>query len=64
VKDAQNNNFGIITGVIENPAHLILEVLTDNREKLLIPFVDEYISSVDEDQGIIYCQNLEQLTNL
>lgn len=64
VKDAQDNNFGIITGVIENPAHLILEVLTDNREKLLIPFVDEYISSVDEDQGIIYCQNLEQLTNL
>ena len=64
IKDDQENNIGIITGVIENPAHPILEVLTDNQEKLLIPFVDEYISSVDEDQGIIYCQNLEQLTNL
>ena len=64
VKDDQEINIGIITGIIENPAHLILEVLTDDREKLLIPFVDEYISSVDEDQGIIYCRNLEQLTNL
>ncbi|MGK7369249.1 MAG: ribosome maturation factor RimM [Candidatus Halalkalibacterium sp. M3_1C_030] len=64
IKDDQEKSIGTITGVIENPAHPILEVLTDNREKLLIPFVDEYISSVDEDQGIIYCQNLEQLTNL
>ena len=64
IRDDQNNNIGIITGIIENPAHLILEVVTDNREKLLIPFVDEYISSVDEDQGIIYCRNLEQLTNI
>ena len=64
VNDDQGENIGIITGIIENPAHPILEVLTDDRKKLLIPFVDEYISSVDEDQGIIFCRNLEQLTNL
>lgn len=64
IQDDQNNNIGIITGIIESPAHPILEVITDDQEKLLIPFVDEYIRSVDEDQSIIYCQNLEQLTNL
>ncbi|NGP77727.1 16S rRNA processing protein RimM [Balneolaceae bacterium YR4-1] len=64
IQDDQNNNIGIITGIIESPAHPILEVITDDQEKLLIPFVDEYIQSVDEDQSIIYCQNLEQLTNL
>lgn len=64
VLDDQDNNIGVITSIIENPAHPILEVITNDQEKLLIPFVDEYILSVDEDHSIIYCQNLEQLTNL
>lgn len=62
--DDRHNNIGIITGVIENPAHLILEVITNEQEQLLIPFVDEYILAVDEDQEIIQCQNLDQLANL
>ena len=64
IQDDQSHHIGIITGIIESPAHPILEVITDDQEKLLIPFVDEYILSVDVDHSIIYCQNLEQLTNL
>lgn len=64
VLDEQSKNIGKITGVIENPAHLILEVITGDQQQLLVPFVDEYILSVDEDQKIIKCQNLDQLANL
>lgn len=64
ITDEEHTSIGIITGVIENPAHPILEVITDNQKQLLIPFVDEYILSVDDDDKIIRCQNLEQLANL
>ncbi len=62
--DDQHKNIGIITGIIDNPAHLILEVITNEQQQLLIPFVDEYIRSVDEDKQIIQCHNLEQLSDL
>lgn len=64
IMDDQDINIGVITGIIKNPAHLILEVITNEQEQLLIPFVDEYILAVDEDQKIIQCQNLDQLTDL
>jgi 16S rRNA processing protein RimM len=64
IVDDQNSNIGVISGIIENPAHLILEVITNEQEQLLIPLVDEYILAVDEDQKVIQCQNLDQLTDL
>lgn len=64
VVDEQQNNIGKVAGVIENPAHLILEVISRDQKQLLIPFVDEYVVSVDEDGRIIECHNLDQLADL
>ena len=66
VMDDQDNKIGTVSGVIENPAHLILQVEADEEEgkDLLIPFVDEYVVSVDQDSETIVCHNLEQLNSL
>lgn len=55
---------GSVEEVIDNPAHPILQVVTNNQDQLLIPFVDEYVAGTDEDQQIIHCQNLDQLIDL
>lgn len=64
VVDMDSNNIGTITSVIDNPAHLILEISTQNQQQLLVPFVDEYVVSADEQNKLITCQNLDQLTNV
>ncbi|GAA5523205.1 ribosome maturation factor RimM [Aliifodinibius salicampi] len=62
----QVNNYriGTVKNIIDNPAHPILEVAMDGNEKLLIPYVDEYITAVDEKAQQIQCQNLDQLKGL
>lgn len=55
---------GTVTGMLENPAHPILEVESQEHEVLLVPFVDEYIAEVDEESQKIECRNLEQLSDL
>lgn len=55
---------GTVTDVMQNPAHLILEITLTGGKQLLVPFVDEYVNAVDEEQGIITCQNLNRLTDL
>ncbi|HEX6982029.1 MAG TPA: ribosome maturation factor RimM [Balneolaceae bacterium] len=55
---------GSVREVMDNPAHPILKVITDDQNQLLIPFVDEYVVEVNEDQQIIQCQNLDQLADL
>lgn len=52
--------FGTVLDVMENPAHLILEVKC-NKGVLLIPFVDEFVESVHELEKTISCINLDQL---
>jgi ribosomal 30S subunit maturation factor RimM len=45
---------------MENPAHLILEVSYE-KGVLLIPFVDEFVESIHEQDKTISCINLDQL---
>lgn len=61
--DENGQPAGEVTGMIDSPAHPVLEVVTRNGNQLLIPLVDEYIRSIDEDAHIIRCQNLSQLTD-
>lgn len=61
---ADGNTIGSVQEVLENPAHPILEVVTDNQEQLLIPLVDEYIADIDEESQTIQCKNLERLRGL
>ncbi len=63
VFDNKKDRIGVVEDTIENPAHSILEVSTESEE-LLIPFVDEYIQEVDEENSVIYCRNLDRLKAL
>lgn len=63
VYDENDQYVGQVSGVIENPAHPILEIVIKDAKQLLVPLVDEYISSVDKESNIIRCQNLNQLTD-
>lgn len=53
--------FGEVLDILMNPAHPILEV-RHNAGTILIPMVDEYVDETDHENGIIYCINLNQLT--
>lgn len=61
---ADDKKIGSVDAMIQNPAHPILEVVTNEQEHLLIPIVDEYIVDVDEETKKIQCKNLEQLKGL
>jgi 16S rRNA processing protein RimM len=55
---------GVVKAVLENPAHRILEVITEDEQQLLIPLVDEYVVDIDKDSKQIQCKNLDQLKGL
>src|SRR5699024_4041103 len=59
-----NRSIGTVESVIQNPAHPILQVVTEEGEQLLMPFVDEYVAAVDEERERLQCRNLEQLKGL
>lgn len=63
ILNEQEEKIGMVEDAMENPAHLILRVSTDNGN-LLIPYVDEYIVEMDEENEIIRCKNLDQLEAL
>ena len=63
VLDENERYVGKVTGVMENPAHLILEINTEHGSRLLVPFVDEYVLATDEETSTITCRNLSQLTD-
>lgn len=53
--------FGEVLDVMMNPAHPILEV-KHGAGTILIPMVEEYVEDTDHENGIIFCINLDQLT--
>jgi len=59
----EDEEFGQVLDVLQNPAHPILEVKHGN-ETLLIPMVDEFVESIDPDKGIVFCKNLDLFTEL
>ncbi len=63
IRDENNCKAGIVKDVLPNPAHPIL-VVQDGDYERLIPFADEYIIEVDDENSIIYCQNMQQLSEL
>lgn len=56
-----DRRIGSVEEILHNPAHPILQISTHNGEQLLVPFVDEYVTEVDEAHRQIHCRNLEQL---
>lgn len=57
---------GIVNEILENPAHpiIIVEIPDLKNKNLLIPWVDEYVLSVDKNDQQIECQNLYVLKEL
>jgi 16S rRNA processing protein RimM len=62
ISDGQS--IGKVEEMLENPAHPILQVVTNKQEQLLIPLVDEYVADIDEEVKEIQCKNLEQLKGI
>jgi len=55
----KGDKIGRVTDLFENPAHTIIEANTEYGV-LLIPWVDEFIDSIDTDKQILVCKNLNQ----
>lgn len=60
VVDDEAGESGEVVDVLENPAHLILHIASE-KGPYMIPFVDEYVLSIDHDQAVIHCRNLQFL---
>lgn len=60
VVDQNMGPVGNVTDIMETAAHLIL-ICSSEAGEIMIPFVDEYILSVDDDKSVIHCMNLNQL---
>lgn len=58
----KNDIFGSVLDIMSNPAHSILEVKTETG-LLLIPMVDEFVEHTDHQKKVVYCKNLDQLTD-
>ena len=61
---SEGKSIGKVKKMLENPAHPILQVVTDKQEQLLIPLVDEYVADIDEQEKQIQCKNLQQLNDI
>lgn len=47
VIDGSGREAGIVTGILQMPAHEVYEVTTSGRGILLIPAIDEFIEAID-----------------
>lgn len=61
--DEQNQSIGRVIEVMDNSVHLILIIAT-TRGKLLIPFVDEFVVNVDDENESVTCKNLDLLEGI
>lgn len=61
VVDEHGRKIGLVTEIMDNPAHPILVVATTSGE-LLIPYVEHYV--LRKDDAHIYCRNLSHLEDL
>ncbi|MEX0890213.1 MAG: hypothetical protein WD355_00070 [Balneolaceae bacterium] len=53
----------VVTGILESPAHAIIG-MDAGPASILVPWVDEFVVSIDEENRIINCRNLEQFMDL
>ncbi|WP_308551851.1 ribosome maturation factor RimM [uncultured Peptoniphilus sp.] len=51
--DTENNFLGTVKSILENPVHEILEIEDETKAVHYVPFIDNFIVSVDLENGII-----------
>jgi len=54
---------GEVVGIIDNPAHLLLEILGDEGS-YFIPLVDEYVIKIDEKNRQLIVTDVSELKSL
>ena len=54
VEDVEMGLLGVVTSFEEMPAQFLLQVTADNGSTFSIPFVDEFILDVDQEEKIIH----------
>ena len=59
-----DKKLGIVSSIFENNFQETLEIELDSGKKLLIPFIDEYVSTIDEYKKIIYTQVTEDFITM
>ena len=60
VVDENDKHIGIVSDVMETPAHTVLRIKTDEKD-ILIPYVDAFIIKVDEKKNRITIKWMEGL---
>jgi len=55
--------YGFVVDVMENPAHMILEVIGDHG-KILVPMVDAYIISKDDEKKQLVGKDIQELMQI
>lgn len=63
VVNEDGSEVGEIVDVVDNPAHLLLQVRADNGA-FYIPFVDAYITEVDGENRVIEVSDISELKTL
>lgn len=53
----------VVSGMLESPAHPIIEMSVGSAS-FMVPWVDEYVVSIDPEDRVINCRNLEQFLDL
>lgn len=51
--DTENNFLGTVNSILENPVHDILEIEDETKAVHYVPFIDNFVVSVDLENGII-----------
>jgi len=59
-----NHTIGVITAIIKNPGQTLIEVSTTDSKKILIPYVDAFISDINKDRKEITMKLPEGLLDL
>jgi len=61
IVDHKKGEIGILEDVLQNPAHDLYLVKTKDGKEVLIPVVDEFVSEIDLEEGIIHVTLIEGL---
>lgn len=60
VVDEHKTHKGLIIDEIDNGAQLVIVVATTSGS-LMIPMVDQFVESIDEEHSVVHCKNLDLL---
>jgi len=64
IADQDGNIIGKIVSMDDSTENILFNVLSTSEEEILIPASDDYISTIDDDAGVIYMQIPEGLLGL